>query len=98
MLAQSKAESITIDAEELEYISSAGLRVIMKLAKIDRDIKIVNVTRDVYDILEMTGFTGIVSVERGLRRFSVEGCPVIGQGAVGTLYQYDPDTIVKVYR
>ena len=91
-------KSITVDAENLEYISSAGLRVLLKLAKRDSNLKILNVSREVYEVFELTGFSEMIHVERALRKFSVEGCPVIGQGAVGTLYQYDPDTIVKVYR
>ena len=91
-------KSITVDADNLEYISSAGLRVLLKLAKRDSELKIINVSREVYEVFELTGFSEMIHVERALRKFSVEGCPVIGQGAVGTLYQYDPDTIVKVYR
>ena len=90
--------AVIIDADDLEYISSAGLRVLLKIAKLRPGLKIVNASREVYEVFEMTGFTNIIPVERALRRFSVDGCPVIGQGAVGTLYQYDADTIVKVYR
>jgi len=88
---------IVIDAENLEYISSAGLRVLLKLARIDPEASLVNASRDVFEIMEMTGFTNILHVERALRKFSVDGCPVIGKGATATLYQYDRDTIVKVY-
>ncbi len=34
-------------------------------------------------ILDMTGFTDMMEVERAYRVFSVEGCEVIGQGANG---------------
>jgi len=88
----------TIDAENLEYISSAGLRVVLKIGKRNAGLKIVNASSEVYDIFQMTGFTEMFPVERALRKFSVEGCPVVGQGAIGTLYQYDEDTLIKVYR
>ena len=52
---------------------------------------------EVYEILEITGFTQILNVVRKPRRISVKGCPVIGRGAVGTVYRLDEDTIVKLY-
>ena len=52
-----KNEKIVIDASDLVYISSAGLRVLMKLRKsIGKPLPVINVSRDVYDILETTGF------------------------------------------
>jgi uncharacterized protein (TIGR02172 family) len=51
----------------------------------------------VYNILDMTGFTDMMEVEKAYRVFSVEGCEVIGQGANGKVYRIDRDTIVKVY-
>lgn len=54
---EGKTSDIVIDAEKLEYISSAGLRVLMKLRKsIDKQLPVINVSRDVYDIFETTGF------------------------------------------
>ena len=92
-------DSLSIDAEKLTYISSAGLRVLMKIKKCARNpITIENVSNDVYQILEMTGFSQLFIVKKGFRRLSIEGCPVIGQGFYGTVYRLDPDTIVKVYR
>ena len=53
-----------IDADKLEYISSAGLRVILKLRKEEPKLAIINVAADVYDVFEMTGFTDMVTVEK----------------------------------
>lgn len=54
---------LCFDAEKLDYISSAGLRVLMKVRKtIRQPVSIVNVSRDVYDILDMTGFTELLHV------------------------------------
>lgn len=88
---------IMIDAEELEYISSAGLRIILRLRKENADLQIINVSKDVYEVFEMTGFTEMVDIKKAFRRISVDGCEVIGQGANGTVYRIDPETIVKVY-
>ncbi len=90
--------AVVIDAEGLEYISSAGLRVILRIRKNDPELKIINVSSEVYEILEMTGFTEMMPVEKAYRRLSVEGCEILGQGSNGVVYRYDPDTVVKVYR
>ena len=93
-----KTDDIIIDAEKLDYISSAGLRVLMKLRKsINKPLPVINVSRDVYDIFETTGFTELLDVKRAMREVSVEGCEVIGQGFCGTVYRIDEETIVKVY-
>ncbi len=89
--------SIVLDLDKLEYTTSAGLRVILRLKQDVDDTRIVNAHPEVYDILDMTGFTELMDVEKAYRVFSVEGCEVIGQGANGKVYRIDRDTIVKVY-
>ena len=90
-------KNITLDASALEYISSAGLRVILRIKKEYPDITVSNVSPEVYDIFEMTGFTEIMNVEKAYRIVSVEGCEEIGRGANGTIYRIDKDNVVKVY-
>lgn len=97
ILAANSADALVLDAEDLAYISSAGLRVILRLRKANVSMKIVNAQSEVYDIFEMTGFTEMINIEKAYRRLSVEGCEVIGQGANGKVYRLDPDTIIKVY-
>ncbi len=92
------SKKIIIDAECLEFISSAGLRVILKLRKECSDIEIVGVASDVYEVLEMTGFTEMVKVQKAYRVLSVEGCEKLGEGSNGVVYRYDPEIVVKVYR
>ena len=89
---------IVLDAEKLKYVSSAGLRVILRLKKAHSGIKIVNVTPEVYEIFEMTGFTEMMDIAKAYRHISVDGCEVIGEGANGKVYRIDPDTIVKLYK
>ena len=90
-------ENLVLDVENLEYLSSAGLRVVLRLRKRFADLKVTNASPEVYDIFDMTGFTEMITVEKAYRRLSVEGCEVIGQGANGKVYRLDPDTIIKVY-
>lgn len=90
--------ALTLDANALEYISSAGLRVILRLRKNEPSLRIINASPDVYDVFEMTGFTEMIPVEKAFRRLSVDGCSVIGSGAKGTVYRLDAETIIKVYK
>ncbi len=97
LLSGDTGSELTVDAEKLEYISSAGLRVLLRLRKRFSGMKIVNVISEVYEIFEMTGFTEMMPISKAYRRVSVDGCEVIGRGANGEVYRIDPDTIVKVY-
>ncbi|MCQ2436094.1 MAG: phosphotransferase [Clostridia bacterium] len=90
-------DSLVIDVEKLEYISSVGLRIMLRLRKKHADLAIVNASTEVYDIFDMTGFTDMMKISRAYRTINVDGCEVIGQGANGKVYRIDPDTVVKVY-
>ena len=90
---------IIIDVENLEYISSAGLRVLMKLRRqAKKALPVMNASSEVYDIFEVTGFTELLDVHRRMREVSVEGCQEMGSGANGTVYRYTPDEMIKVFR
>ena len=86
-----------VDADKLEYISSAGLRVILRLRKEDPKLAIINVAADVYEVFDMTGFTDMVTIEKAYRRMSTQGCEFIAKGANGAVYRYDDETILKTY-
>lgn len=92
-----KPDKVIIDAEKLNYISSVGLRVILKVKKTIDDTSIINASLEIYDIFDMTGFTDIIEVKKAYREISVEGCEIIGKGGHGTVYRLDGDTIVKLY-
>lgn len=93
----SSGQPVILDAADLQYISSAGLRVILRLKKAHPELRIINVNSEVYEILDMTGFTEMMPVEKAYRVVSVEGCEEIGRGANGTIYRIDQDNVVKVY-
>ena len=94
---ENEGKHTVIDADHLEYVSSAGLRVILKLRKEEPSLAIINVTPEVYDVFDMTGFTDMMTVEKAYRRMSVEGCAFIAKGANGAVYRYDDETILKTY-
>ena len=95
---KSGCEELCFDAEKLEYISSAGLRVLLKVQKtVNSQIPIINVSRDIYEIFDTTGFTELLDVRKAFRKISTDGCEMIGSGGYGKVYRLDPETIVKVY-
>jgi uncharacterized protein (TIGR02172 family) len=94
---ENEGKHTVIDADTLEYISSAGLRVILKIRKEEPKLALINVAPEVYDVLDMTGFTDMITVEKAYKRMSVEGCEFIAKGANGAVYRYDDETILKTY-
>lgn len=92
-----QGEAVVLDAAELQYISSAGLRILLRIRKNHPEMKLINVSSEVYEILDMTGFTEMMEVTKAYRLVSVEGCEEIGRGANGTIYRIDSDNVVKVY-
>ena len=60
------AESLTLDFGKLEYISSAGLRVLLSTHKAmskKGGMKITNVNEIVKEVFEVTGFSEILTIE-----------------------------------
>lgn len=96
-LGKHEYEDLVLDIEDLEYISSAGLRVVLRLRKDNPSLRIIGASVDVYEIFDMTGFTEMIPIDKAYRKLSVDGCEVIGRGGNGEVYRLDPDTIVKVY-
>ena len=90
-------KKLVLDLESLRYISSAGLRVVLKLKQRFDDLSIINASLEVYDVFQMTGFASIMSISKALRRVNVSHAEVIGEGFFSTVYRLDKDTIVKVF-
>ncbi len=90
---------IQIDVDKLEYISSAGLRVLMKLRKkITTPLPVLNASNEIYEIFDVTGFTELLDVHKKLREVSVDGCELLGEGANGKVYRLTTDEMIKVYK
>ncbi len=59
-------QELTLDFEKLEYISSAGLRVLLSTQKIMANkggMKVIHVNETIMEIFEVTGFADILTVE-----------------------------------
>lgn len=57
---------LVLDMTKLEYISSAGLRVILKVRKVMYNqgrMKLTGVNESVMEVFEITGFSNILTIE-----------------------------------
>lgn len=89
---------IVFDADKLTYISSSGLRVLLKvLHQCKEKIPVVNVSDHVYKVFEMTGFNRMMDIRKKMKEISIEGCEMIGAGRSSHVYRLDADTILKCY-
>lgn len=92
---QERVYSIVIDASQMSFISSMGLRVMLMLKKKIEDMRIIGVSADVYNVFSITGFHKIITVEKALPNVSVEGCPLVN--GKKDVYQLTEDTVLKVF-
>lgn len=90
--------ALTLDCDSVTLITSSGLRIVLRLAKAEKNLQITNVSSEIYDVFDMTGLAEIVPVSKAYRKLDVTGCEVIGEGSNGIVYRYSDDIIVKVYK
>ena len=88
--------TLVLDASELQYIASSGLRTVLKMAKSGKNFRIENVSPSVYSVFEMTGFSKIINISKALRKIDLAKCEKIGFGGNGAVYRVSEDEIVKV--
>lgn len=63
----SSSDALVLDFNKLEYISSAGLRVLLgaqKKMQKEGSMKLIGVCEEVMEVFEMTGFADILSIEK----------------------------------
>ena len=70
LLADYTGDSLCVNMQGLEYISSAGLRILLRLRRAYSDLCLTNVSSEVYEILHMTGFTEMMTVRKEYRHVS----------------------------
>ena len=66
LMDENPGKEIAFDAEKLDYISSAGLRVLLSTQKVmnrQGEMKLIHVRSEVIEIFEVTGFLDILTVE-----------------------------------
>ena len=97
ILKEQTFDQLVLDFSRISYISSAGLRIVLKLKQKYNKVSIIETSLEVYDIFQMTGFTNIMDIKKGLKRVYISGAEVVGTGYYSTVYRVDKDTIIKVF-
>ena len=58
-----ECKSMILDLENLQYTSSAGLRIFLKASKkVNGNIRIINISEEIRVIINMTGFDKILGI------------------------------------
>lgn len=97
LIEANKPNKVILNATDLVYISSTGLRVILQTKKMKPETMVAEVSPEIYAIFSMTGFTDIMDVALKLKQVSVDGCELLGSGKNGSVYRLTDDSIIKVY-
>lgn len=93
------AKEILLDAENLNYISSMGIRVFLKFRKKYKNTSIIliNASDEVYKVFEMTGFTEFIKVLRKIRKIEIGKMKLLGGGMYGLVYRVNEEQILKLF-
>ncbi|MDY6430488.1 MAG: STAS domain-containing protein [Bacilli bacterium] len=63
ILAANNPSKVVLDLKDLRYISSAGLRIIVRIKQRYDDTSLVNTPKPVYEIFKMVGFQNMIKIE-----------------------------------
>ena len=86
------------DAEGLKEISSEGLHFLKKIKDtIGLRLRIQNVSQEIYDIFEASGFTELFNIKKVFRTMNVEGMECVGTGITCKVLKISDDKIIKLY-
>lgn len=92
---------LTLDLDACPYISSMGLRALLgaqkRMAANGGSMLLINVSREVRDVLDMTGFSRLIPSRRKAREIPIEGLELLSAGVCGECYRLDRETIIKLY-
>ncbi len=92
------AEKFILNLEKLNYISSSGLRAVLRLSKLKKkNLQLIEASREVFEVFDTSGFTKIIDIQKALRKISADNLVELGRGTSGTVYKLDAENILKVY-
>ena len=96
-LANQNADSLVLDCNGLDYISSSGLRKLLSLEKSGVHVSCINLSPAVYEVFEVTGFTQVLDIQRKPRPLEIDDSALMARGTVGLVYRLDEDRVLKVF-
>jgi|GEM_PF-6365067 len=98
IIADNPQYNLQLDASKLIYVSSAGLRVFLKIQKQGKLESLVNVCKEVYDILDVTGFDAVLNIVRSLEQEDTTSEICLGEDAYGYLYEKGSDNVIRIFK
>ena len=63
-MSENTFDKVVLDLKDLVYISSAGLRIIVRIKQRCDDTSLINTPSGVYDIFKMVGFHNMIKIEK----------------------------------
>jgi uncharacterized protein (TIGR02172 family) len=100
-LALDGVRQLALDFGACHYVSSAGIRSILKahqsMAKAQGKLTVINVSPHVRELFELTGLSDMITIGKKTREISLEGLELLSAGVCGECYRLDDETVVKVY-
>lgn len=87
---------IVFDLDKLDYISSSGLRIILKYKKLYPAMEVINASPDVYNVFQLTGFSRIINITKALRKINLDECQLLARGGNGEVYRINDEEIIKL--
>ena len=63
-MSENTFDKVVLDLKDLVYISSAGLRIIVRIKQRCDDTSLINTPSGVYDIFKMVGFQNMIKIEK----------------------------------
>jgi anti-anti-sigma factor len=93
-------QQLVLDLDACTFISSAGLREVLRsqkqLAALGGTMVLSNVSRSIQEVLDVTGLSRLVQCKPKLRQISIEGLEFLSEGVCGECFRLDEETIVKL--
>ena len=100
-LALDGVRELVLDFAKCHYISSAGIRSVLKahqaMAKAQGKMVVTNVSPHVREVFDLTGLSDMITIGKKTREISIEGLELLSAGVCGECYRLDHETVVKVY-
>jgi uncharacterized protein (TIGR02172 family) len=92
---------IVLDFAKCHYVSSAGIRSVLKahqaMAKAQGKMVVTNVSPHVREVFDLTGLSDMITIGKKTREISLEGLEFLSAGVCGECYRLDEETVVKLY-
>jgi len=100
-LALDSVRQLVLDFGACHYISSAGIRSVLKahqaMTKAQGKMVVTNVSPHVREVFDLTGLSDMITIGKKTREISLEGLELLSAGVCGECYRLDHETVVKVY-